>query len=275
MPRIALRYAIEKMPKERKQEAKKMEQLEGSVFKEKEKLDLLASWIKKSRYTAVLTGAGMSTESGIPDFRSKNGWWQNIDPTTVASTAALENQYDLFRDFYIMRINTLRDCRPHIGHRILADWEKQGLVSCIATQNVDRFHQEAGSVNVYELHGNIKTIKCQRCTSSIEVEKFLDKEPCPKCGGELRPNVVLFGEPLPYDELNKTIQAIEKAELVIVIGTSLQVYPVNQLPRLCKGKKVYINLDKNSQANEFDMVMKGSAGEILSRLESLAGDDSA
>lgn len=123
------------------------------------KLSLLASWMKQSKYTVVLTGAGMSTESGIPDFRSASGWWRNIDPTTVASRYALKNQYELFRDFYIMRINTLEGCKAHEGHKVLAEWEKRSLVHCIATQNVDRFHQEAGSRNVYELHGNIRTVR--------------------------------------------------------------------------------------------------------------------
>mgnify|MGYP000962090879 CR=1 FL=1 len=234
-----------------------------------EKLELLSSWIKGSKNTVIFTGAGMSTESGIPDFRSKSGWWKNIDPTTVASTRALKSNYELFRDFYIMRINTLKDCKPHNGHKIIADWEKGKLVNCVATQNVDRFHQEAGSEEVYELHGNIKTIRCQRCSKEADLREFMDKETCKNCGGPLRPNVVLFGESLPYEALNSATKAIEKADLVIVIGTSLQVYPVSQLPGLCKGKKVYINLDVDSQARGFDMIVEGSAGEILSKLNVL------
>ena len=144
--------------------------MKNNVLENNGNIELLASWIKESKYTVVLTGAGMSTESGIPDFRSKDGWWKNLDPTTVASTYALENKYDLFRDFYIMRINTLKNCKPHIGHKILADWEKRGLVQCIATQNVDRFHHEAGSKNVYELHGNIRTVKCEDCGANGQLE---------------------------------------------------------------------------------------------------------
>ncbi|MGI5998916.1 MAG: SIR2 family NAD-dependent protein deacylase [Lutispora sp.] len=232
-------------------------------------LNQLASWIKESKYTVVLTGAGMSTESGIPDFRSSKGWWRNIDPREVASKFALDNQYELFRDFYIMRINGLKNCKPNKGHIILAHWEKRGLVDSIATQNVDRFHQEAGSDNVYELHGNIRTIRCEECAAGAELEEFVGKKPCRKCGGRLRPNVVLFGESLPHDAFNNTIKAISKADLVIVIGTSLQVYPVNQLPELCKGKKVYINMDVDSKHNQFDLIIKGSSGEILSSVNML------
>ncbi len=234
-----------------------------------DKLNLLASWIRQSKCTVVLTGAGMSTESGIPDFRSKSGWWRNIDPATVASTYALNNQYELFRDFYIMRINTLESCRPHEGHRALAQWEKRGLVDCIATQNVDRFHQEAGSINVQELHGNIRTVRCENCGEIEALEDFTGKRPCPQCGGKLRPNVVLFGESLPPEALNNAVSAISRSDLVIVIGTSLQVYPVNQLPELCKGKKAYINLDAVDRYNQFDVVIEGSAGSVLSDLNSV------
>jgi NAD-dependent deacetylase len=233
------------------------------------KLSLLASWMKESKYTVVLTGAGMSTESGIPDFRSAGGWWRNIDPATVASTQALSNQYELFREFYTMRINTLEGCKPHEGHKILAELEKRGLIHCIATQNVDRFHQEAGSGNVYELHGNIRTVRCEDCTTEAALKDFTDGKPCFRCGGKLRPNVVLFGESLPCDALDNTVHAISKADLVIVIGTSLQVYPVNQLPNLCKGRKAYINLDTGGNCSQFDLVIEGSAGNVLFELKLL------
>jgi NAD-dependent deacetylase len=122
---------------------------------------------------------------------------------------------------------------------------------------------------VYELHGNIRTIRCEECAAGAELEEFVGKKSCRKCGGRLRPNVVLFGESLPHDAFNNTIKAISKADLVIVIGTSLQVYPVNQLPELCKGKKVYINMDVDSKHNQFDLIIKGSSGEILSSVNML------
>jgi len=233
------------------------------------KLSLLASWVKQSKYTVALTGAGMSTESGIPDFRSKDGWWRNIDPATVASKHALDNQYELFRDFYIMRISTLEGCKPHEGHKVLAELEKMGLLNCIATQNVDRFHQESGSRNVYELHGNIRTVRCEDCGTEAVLKDFMEKRPCSKCGRKLRPNVVLFGESLPQEALDNAVYAISNADLAIVIGTSLQVYPVNRLPELCKGKKVYINLDTGGRNSQFDLVVEGSARSVLSELKIL------
>lgn len=226
----------------------------------------LKEWLKLSQKTVVLTGAGMSTESGVPDFRSESGWWQNIDPRTVATVEALEQNYSLFYEFYKMRIENLEKVVPHEGHEILADWEKRGLVSLVATQNVDGFHQLAGSQNVEELHGSIRTIRCHRCGEQGKIAAFLQQESC-QCGGKLRPNVVLFGEDLPQTSWQKAIHAIESAELVVVIGTSLEVYPVNQLPSMTYGKTVYMNLDVVQQETQFDLTIQGKVKEILQQLE--------
>lgn len=226
----------------------------------------LAQWMKQAKSTVVLTGAGMSTESGIPDFRSQSGWWQNIDPHTVASTESLQNNYELFREFYQMRIKALENCVPHKGHHILADLEKRGLISLIATQNVDRLHQQAGSKAVAELHGNIVTMRCQKCWKLHSKEQFLENALCTYCSGRLRPNVVLFGETLPSEAWDYSLNSIQHADVVIVIGTSLEVYPVNQLPTLAKGKLVYINLEQTKDNGQFDLVIQGAAGEILSQL---------
>lgn len=228
-------------------------------------ISILSKWLKVSKNTVVLTGAGMSTESGVPDFRSASGWWQNIDPRTVATVEALEQYYPLFHEFYKMRIENLEQVAPHEGHQILADWEKRGLISLVATQNVDGFHQLAGSQNVEELHGSIRTTRCHSCGKKGEMLAFLQKESC-QCGGKLRPNVVLFGENLPQTSWQKAIHAIELAELVIVIGTSLEVYPVNQLPSMTYGKTVYINLDVAQQATQFDLTIQGKVKEILLQL---------
>lgn len=233
---------------------------------QRHRYDILKEWLNHSKKTVVLTGAGMSTESGIPDFRSQSGWWKQIDPRTVATVEALEQNYSLFHAFYTRRIQALENCMPHEGHRILADWERKGLIDCVATQNVDGFHRVAGSKNVEELHGSIQTIRCQACGQSESLESFLNKESCTHCGGKLRPNVVLFGEVLPQDSWQHTIHHIQEAELVLVIGTSLEVYPVNQLPTMTKGKTVYINLEIPANVNYFDLTIEGKAKEVLQQV---------
>ncbi|MEK4628508.1 NAD-dependent deacylase [Solibacillus sp. FSL R7-0682] len=230
-------------------------------------IETLVEWMKNSNSTVVLTGAGMSTESGIPDFRSQSGWWQNIDPRSVASVESLQHHYELFREFYQMRIEALTNIEPHIGHQILADWEKRGLVALIATQNVDQLHHKAGSEEVAELHGNIVTIRCTSCVKPHTIEHFLNNSVCTYCTGKLRPNVVLFGESLPQEAWNRSFNEIQNADLVIVIGTSLEVYPVNQLPRMARGKLVYINLDVSGSTRQFDLVLEGSAGEVLTKID--------
>ena len=230
-------------------------------------ISTVVDWIKQSSSTVLLTGAGMSTESGVPDFRSSSGLWKHYDPRTVASVESLLTNYDVFREFYQMRIEHLQACAPHKGHFLLAEWEKRGLISFIATQNVDQFHQAAGSVEVAELHGNILTARCQNCQKRHTKEQFLNNSLCVYCSGKLRPNVVLFGEALPQEAWNRSLNEIQNADVVIVIGTSLEVYPVNQLPMMAKGKLVYINLDVENNTHGFDVVLKGTVGDILGEMD--------
>lgn len=231
----------------------------------------LADWIRRSDFTVVLTGAGMSTESGLPDFRSKDGWWKSYDPTIIATVEAMETNYPLFHEFYSMRLKTLAECAPHRGHFILADWEEKGLVQAIATQNVDGFHRAAGSSRVYELHGSLRSIRCSGCDRPGTVEDFLDKTDCRFCDGRLRPGVVLFGEMLPQDAWNSALRDIERADLVIVIGSSLQVYPANKLPSMTKGRTALINYEVQS-GGEFNMSIQGKAGEILEVIDRAIDD---
>lgn len=230
-------------------------------------IERLREWLLSSNNTVILTGAGMSTESGVPDFRSASGWWKQMDPRTVATTEALTDHYPLFHEFYKTRIVNLEKAAPHEGHLILADWEQRGLVSLITTQNVDGFHQLAGSQYVEELHGSIRSIRCQRCQQAAGMESFLNKASCTHCGGKLRPNVVLFGESLPQASWHRSMEAIKTAELVLVIGTSLEVYPVNQLPMMTTGKTVYININISQQTTPFDLTVRGKIKEVLQTLQ--------
>jgi NAD-dependent SIR2 family protein deacetylase len=229
----------------------------------------LANWLQNSNYTTMLTGAGMSTESNIPDFRSKDGWWRNVDPRRVATTEALHNQYDLFHGFYSMRLKGLENVAPNKGHEILAKWEKEGLIQAVCTQNVDNLHKEAGNQTVHELHGSIHKIRCEYCDEQASVQDFLNKEICSHCGGKLRPGVVLFGEKLPENSWSDSLSHIRKSELVIVIGTSLEVYPVSTLPHMTNGKTVYINAEVVDKGLTFDLAIKGKTGEVLGRVEEL------
>lgn len=227
----------------------------------------LANFIKSSKRMVVLTGAGMSTESGIPDFRSSEGRWKNIDPRKVASVEAMRNQYSTFQSFYKKRIEDLQYCSPHYGHKILAQWEKQGRLHSIATQNVDGFHQRAGNQKVYELHGSILTVRCIHCEQEGEPRDFLEGECCRECGDQLRPNVVLFGEQLPQEPWNLALHDIKEADLILVIGSSLEVYPASQLPSLTGGTKVLINMEETNQDRRFDLVIYGKAGEVLQEVD--------
>lgn len=233
---------------------------------------MIASWLSSSRYAVVLTGAGMSTESGLPDFRSaKTGLWNRFNPRQLASTYALEHHREAFIEFYQYRIRTLRSCKPHEGHAILADWERNGLIKQIITQNVDGFHQQAGSQRVIELHGSLRTVHCQRCGNTLDSEVYLHNQFECDCGGFLRPSVVLFGEMLPEDAIEQAWQAAQKADLLIVLGSSLQVSPANQLPLVAKrnGAKVVI---VNWEPTEFDdiadiVIHERKIGDVLRDIE--------
>lgn len=183
---------------------------------------------------AVFTGAGMSTDSGLPDFRSAKGIWSRLDPMELATESAMHNSYDRFHEFYTLRLEQMRRAAPNGGHRILADWEARGLVSCVITQNVDGLHAAAGSRNVFELHGSVGRARCMDCASPGEEKDFIAKKPCGRCGGRLRPGVVLFSESLPEDAFDGARAAAGEAAVFLVLGSSLQVSPANSLPVIAK-----------------------------------------
>ncbi|WP_370640459.1 NAD-dependent deacetylase [Salipaludibacillus sp. CUR1] len=240
------------------------------VFPGKNKdMVMAAKWLLGSDRAVILSGAGMSTESNIPDFRSSSGWWKQIDPRTVATVEALDSNYDLFQEFYATRMKALDQIEPHEGHRVLAKWEENNLVQLIGTQNVDGLHSAAGSLNVQELHGSIRSIRCHDCGKEGSIEAFTSHETCSRCGGRLRPAVVLFGEMLPQEAWETTLEAIEQAGLVIVIGTSMEVYPANQLPAMTSGKTVYINAETAETGAGFDLIIEGKAKKTLQNINEL------
>lgn len=228
-----------------------------------------ADMIKNSSKTMVLTGAGISTESGIPDFRSPNtGLWENIDPMEALSTAVL---YDNPKKFYKEGFNILlgmTDAEPNRAHIALAKMEKLGYIKGIITQNIDNLHHQAGSKYILEVHGNTREGSCNTCGDTVDLNVLITKvnnkeipPKCDKCGGILRPNVIFFGDMLPED-FNIAVQEAESSDLIIVIGSSLMVAPVNYIPQMAKNL-IIINVGPTAMDNIAEVLIQGRAGEIL------------
>ncbi len=217
----------------------------------------------------VFTGAGMSTESGLPDFRSGTGIWRKFDPLQLATVKAMENNYEAFHEFYSLRLTQGALVKPNQGHEILAEWEARGLVQGIITQNVDDLHRMAGSKNISELHGRLDAIRCMACDTKAKSQDFLAKKPCEQCGEKLRPGVVLFGENLPINALVQAESWAREANVFIVLGSSLQVSPANQLPQISKQNNSFLilcNRDETLLDYLFDVVSHDEIGKFLKEL---------
>lgn len=216
----------------------------------KKKIYQIAKLIKESKYAVVLTGAGVSTGSGIPDFRTPGkGIWEKVDPFKVTSISAFEANPQRFYHFYRPRIEMLSRVSPNSAHKAIAQLEKMDFVKCLITQNIDNLHQRAGSKKIIKVHGSLSEAICRRCGKVISAKLLIkkidhskDKVPYCDCSGVFKPNVVLFGEMLP--NLDNAIFESMRADLMLVIGSSLQVSPVNMLPQYClnnRGKLVIVN----------------------------------
>lgn len=214
----------------------------------------IAKLLTSSKHTVIYTGAGMSTESGLPDFRSESrGLWERFNPEELANVQALYNNQEEFTDFYRHRLSDITKYQPHQGHRILADWEKSNLIQGIITQNVDGFHHDAGNQNVMELHGTFRDFHCHECRKSHDRESYLAGDVyCTACKGIVRPGIVLFGETLPQDTFMKAEKTTVQADLFIVLGSSLSVSPANMFPLQAteNGAKLVII---NREPTQFDM----------------------
>ena len=237
-----------------------------------EKLEILKPWVTESARRAFFGGAGVSTESGIPDFRSVDGLYhQQYDypPETILSHTFYMRKPEEFYRFYRAKM-LAPDAKPNAAHRKLAQWEQEGKLSAVVTQNIDGLHQAAGSRKVYELHGSVRRNHCRKCGAFYDLDYMLRTTGiprCEKCGGIIKPDVVLYEEGLDQATLNGAVRAIGNADLLIVGGTSLTVYPAAGLIDYYDGDRlVLINRSVTPLDSRADLLIQGSIGEIFSQL---------
>ncbi len=236
-------------------------------------IEFLADLIREHDRVYVLTGAGVSTDSGIPDFRSPGtGLWEKIDPIAVSSADTLSNNPRLFYEAGFSRFAKISLAEPNPGHLKLAEMEKKGFIKGLITQNIDGLHVRAGSKNVWEVHGHLRTGYCLECKKEYPFEELVQQVElkrippvCHSCFGMLRPDVVLFGDPMP-DFFVDLYQKIEKeCDLMIVVGSSLVVYPVAELPRLAEQLAI-INLQPTDYDQVSEVVIRGNSSKVLKDL---------
>ena len=235
-------------------------------------LETLKVWVSESHNIVFFGGAGVSTESGVPDFRGQDGLYRkkfDYPPETIISHSFFVQRPEYFFRFYREKMMPL-EAQPNVTHRVLARWEQEGRLSAVVTQNIDGLHQKAGSRQVYELHGSILRNYCQKCGRFYPAEYVRDTAGVPKCecGGTVKPDVVLYEEGLDENTLRKSIEAIAGADLLIVAGTSLTVYPAAGLIRYYRGNRlVLINRDATPYDDYADLVFHDSLGEIFGKFE--------
>ena len=236
-------------------------------------IEKAASLIKESQNTLVLTGAGMSTESGIPDFRSpKTGLWETLDPVKTSSVDALVQDPQLFYQVAFTRYTDLMGAKPNAGHHALVEMENMGLIQGVITQNIDGLHRMAGTRNLYEVHGHVRTCRCMSCEKKFSMEELLGQlkkgvspPRCSRCEGVLRPDIVLFGDPMAGDYFAALEKLDNSCDLLLVVGSSLAVYPVAAMPERVQNL-IIINLQPTPYDNRAKVVIREKSGITLSRI---------
>lgn len=254
--------------------------LDGSMIAE-----IANAWMNAA-HPVVFSGAGMSTESGLPDFRSAQGLWK-VRPESLATLEALETQPDEFYHFYQWRIIKLWEVSPNPGHQVLTDLQRMGYIKNIITQNVDGLHDRSGSEQVIEIHGSLRTIRCMDCHSVYDSRNLLPTRPhwqeeyrqglyhygeechCKVCNGLVRPDVVLFGESLPEKAMGKAIEVSKKADFFVVLGSSLTVSPANYFPSWAVengAKLLIINNEPTYLDDKATWVIHAPIGKVLNAI---------
>jgi NAD-dependent deacetylase len=239
-----------------------MSELEEKIAEAREIIDSASNIV-------VLTGAGISAESGVPTFRGQEGLWQNYRPEELATPDAFWKDPKLVWEWYDWRRNAVKDAKPNPGHYALAELETQGKNLTLVTQNIDGLHQMAGSSNITEMHGNLWQIRCTKCgeiEQNYEVPLRQLPPKCKKCGDLGRPNVVWFGEMIDMALIDTILRAIEECQVMLIIGTSGVVEPAASMGLVAKQTNktvIEINLDETPSAGLYDIVIREKSGEIL------------
>ena len=233
-------------------------------------IETLRKWVEESGSIVFFGGAGVSTESGIPDFRGTGGLYHQqyaYPPETILSHTFFERNPEEFFRFYRDKMLFL-DAQPNAAHRKLAEWEEQGKLQAVITQNIDGLHQKAGSRRVLELHGSVLRNHCQTCGTFYGVEAITDSTGVPRCrcGGIIKPDVVLYEEGLDEDVLMAAVSAIRHAEVLIIGGTSLTVYPAAGLVRYYRGNKLVVINKTELPGTEADLTICCPIGQVMSQL---------
>ena len=234
----------------------------------------LAELIREAERAVVLTGAGVSVPSGIPDFRTPGkGIWEKVNPMEVAHIDAFRRNPDRFWQFYSERFSSLVDKRPNPGHEAIAELERRGLVRGVITQNVDRLHRMAGSERVIEVHGSIENCVCMECGGRVGLERVVEiirahpgAPECEACIQPLKPDVVLFGEMLPADALTEAHSLAQEADLMLCVGSSLEVFPVASLPGVtleAGGRVSIVTAGPTAYDSEAELKLCGDVAEEL------------
>lgn len=236
-------------------------------------ISILKKILTNSKQIIAFTGAGLSTESGIPTYRGAGGLWTKYDPAIYANINYFLHDSTYYWNFFKdVRYPIIKKAKPNMAHYALVELEKQGKLKQVITQNIDGLHQIAGQLNVIELHGNTRQILCMECNKFFSIDNVyrkLGKELPPKCtcGGRLKPNVVFFGESLPEKALIEAEYYAKNCDIILVIGSSLVVYPAAQIPMIAKDNGALfalINIDSTPLDNIADIVINKNASKILS-----------
>ena len=240
------------------------------------KLKDVVNILQQARHTVAFTGAGISAESGIPTFRGKGGIWDKYDPIILEIDYFKKNPDKAWPHIKEMFYNVIDKAQPNPAHKVLAQWEQQGLLKAIITQNIDNLHQKAGNKNVIEYHGNTRDLICLNCGKITPVKQTdMTQNPvtCPHCGGLLKPDFVFFGESIPLEAQQQSLWHTQSSDVYLVIGTTGIIMPASLLPYEAKKNGatiIEINLTPSNYTNTItDIFLQGKAGDILPGLQKL------